>query len=141
MFSACRDKDVDRSFEEWAEASLPELARSALNVDAQDLTRESDYVWGVPLKGVTIALKDNKGKVIKAFKYMERRGQDEIWRSNTRLFAIFMYGRDRLMCCTVLYNVVGNVCTKPNTYEYSYKHIVSVETREDEFELTSVAPG
>jgi hypothetical protein len=108
LFFACRDADVDRSFEEWANTHLQSLALIALNVDETDLTRDNDYVWGLPQNDPTILIKDAKGQVTNSWLYKERRGRDKLWRGSTRLFAILLYGQDQLMCCTLLYNVIGD---------------------------------
>jgi hypothetical protein len=123
-----KDADIEDTFAAKVEVFKRESIE-ALNIEASDLTRPIDFVWG-PYAG---DINTPSG----TFPYHFRPGTDRVNRGNTRHFLLLLYGKDQVMTFAKAFNIEYDCYTHGATTEYFYRDVVSVDSNHSSFTLTT----
>ena len=119
-----RDQEMEAEYARVAD-ELEAEALMASSFGEDDLTRETDVVWGPDIHTYD-----------KFCPYRSRKGaDDDRYRGNQRAILVILYGDNRIMSAQTTYAIETGESHNILTKEFFYKDIVGVKTSLTEFSL------
>ncbi len=119
-----KDQEMEAEYARVAD-ELKTKALMSLNFDEDDLTRQTDVVWGPDINTYD-----------KSCPYRSRKGtDDDRYRGNQRTILVILYGDNQIMSVQTTYAIETGKFYNKLTKEYLYKDIVEVRTSLTEFSL------